>query len=112
MHKLGGGYSFTKIDLADACNQISLSKESQKKLDLSTHKGVLLQMRLPLGISSAPGYFQEIMFQLTNDLTLSLPRSSIDDLVFSVFSSNFGKLSYKISLLKNRFVTLFFIRFS
>ena len=45
-------------------------------------------------------------------LTLSLPRSSIDDLVFSVFTSNFVKLSYKISLLKNRFVTLFFIRFS
>ena len=45
-------------------------------------------------------------------LTLSLPRSSIDDLVFSVFTSNFFKLSYKISLIKNRFVTLFFIRFS
>ena len=35
-------------------------------------------------------------------LTLSLPRSSIDDLVFP---SNFVKLSYKISLIKNRFVT-------
>ena len=34
------------------------------------------------------------------NLTLSLPRSSIDDLVFSVFSSHFLKLSYKISLLK------------
>ena len=45
-------------------------------------------------------------------LTLSLPRSSIDDLVFSMFPSNFVKLSYKISLLKNQFVTLFFIRFS
>ena len=45
-------------------------------------------------------------------LTLLLPRSSIDDLVFSVFTSNFVKLSYKISLLKYRFVTLFFIRFS
>ena len=45
-------------------------------------------------------------------LTLSLPQSSIDDLVFSVFPSNFFKLSYKISLLNNRFVTLFFIRFS
>ena len=29
-------------------------------------------------------------------LTLSLPRSSIDDLVFSVFPSNFFKLSYKL----------------
>ena len=68
MRKLGGGYGFTKIDLADAYNQIALGPESQRRLALSTHKGVLLQMRLPFGISSAPGYFQEIMEQLTGDL--------------------------------------------
>ena len=34
--------------------------------------------------------------QHVGDLTLSLPRSSIDDLVFSVFTSNFFKLSYKL----------------
>ena len=45
-------------------------------------------------------------------LTLSLPPSSINDLAFSVFPSIFFKLSYKISLLKNGFVTLFLIRFS
>ena len=68
MRKLGGGYFFSKVDLADAYNQIKLSPESQKKLALSTHRGVLLQTRLPFGISSAPGYFQEIMDQLTCDL--------------------------------------------
>ena len=68
MGKLGGGCAFTKIDLADAYNQIALGPESQKKLALSTHRGVLLQMRLPFGITSAPGYFQEIMDQLTRDL--------------------------------------------
>ena len=68
MRKLGGGYGFTKIDLADAYNQIMLAPKSQKRLALSTHRGVLLQMRLPFGISSTPGYFQEIMDQLTSDL--------------------------------------------
>ena len=68
MRKLGGGHFFTKIDLADAYNQIMLSPESQKKLALSTHRGVLLQQRLPFGITSAPGYFQEIIDQLTQDL--------------------------------------------
>ena len=68
MRKLGGGYGFTKIDLADAYNQIMLAPDSQKRLALSTHRGVLLQMRLPFGITSAPGYFQEIMDQLTSDL--------------------------------------------
>jgi len=68
MNKLSGGHYFTKIDLADAYNQIQLAPDSQKKLALSTHRGVLLQKRLPFGISSAPGYFQKIMEQLTQDL--------------------------------------------
>jgi hypothetical protein len=68
MRKLSGGYAFTKIDLADAYNQICLDEESQKRLALSTHKGVLLQLRLPFGIKSAPSYFQEIMERLTADL--------------------------------------------
>ena len=68
MHRLSGGYYFSKIDLADAYNQVKLSPESQKKLAISTHRGVLLQKRLPFGISSAPGYFQEIMEKITRDL--------------------------------------------
>ena len=68
MQKLGGGFGYTKIDLADAYNQILLAPESQRKLALSTHRGVLLQQRLPFGIKSAPGYFQEIMENLTSDL--------------------------------------------
>ena len=68
MCKLQGGYGFTKIDLADAYNQVQLAPESQKRLALSTHRGVLLQCRLPFGIKSAPGYFQQIMEQLTSDL--------------------------------------------
>ena len=68
MTKLGGGQVYSKIDLADAYNQIKLSPESAKKLALSTHQGVLLQQRLPFGITSAPGYFQQIMDSLTSDL--------------------------------------------
>ena len=68
MQKLGGGFGYTKIDLADAYHQIKLAPESQRRLALSTHQGVLLQQRLPFGIKSAPGYFQEIMENLTSDL--------------------------------------------
>ena len=68
MQRLSGGYYFTKIDLVDAYNQVKLSPESQQQLALSTHRGILLQTRLPFGISSAPGYFQEIMDRLTCDL--------------------------------------------
>ncbi|KAL5489032.1 hypothetical protein EMCRGX_G018076 [Ephydatia muelleri] len=34
IRKLGGGYGFTKVDLADAFNQIKLGPESQKRLAL------------------------------------------------------------------------------
>uniref|UniRef100_A0A0L8HEX8 Reverse transcriptase domain-containing protein n=1 Tax=Octopus bimaculoides TaxID=37653 RepID=A0A0L8HEX8_OCTBM len=37
-------------------------------LALSTHQGVSLQNVLPFGISSAPGYFQKIMDDITSDL--------------------------------------------
>ena len=68
LRKLRGGYGYTKIDLADAYNQIRLGPISQKRLVLSTHTGVLLQLRLPFGITSAPGYIQETMDKLTSDL--------------------------------------------
>ncbi|XP_068235526.1 uncharacterized protein [Palaemon carinicauda] len=68
MQKLSEEFCFTKIYLADSYNQIKLGPESQRKLALSTHRGVLLQKRLPFGITSAPAYFQEIMEQLTCDL--------------------------------------------
>ncbi len=81
MHKLSGGYYFSKIDLADAYNQIKLGPESQRRLALSTHRGILLQTRLPFGISSARSYFQEIMEQLTRDL--SGVAVYLDDLLVS-----------------------------
>ncbi len=65
MRKLSGGFGFTKIDLADAYNQDGHSEESQQRLALSTHRGALLQTRLPFVISFAPGYFQEIKEQLS-----------------------------------------------
>nr|KAG5714116.1 hypothetical protein BaRGS_020444 [Batillaria attramentaria] len=43
MQKLGGGFGYTKIDLADAYNQIKLAPESQRRLALSTHRGFMDQ---------------------------------------------------------------------
>ena len=68
MRRLDGTHYFSKVDLTDAYNQIELGPESQRRLALSTHRGVLLQTRLPFGISSATGYFQDVMNQLTSDL--------------------------------------------
>ena len=81
MQKLGGGQYYSKIDLADAYNQIKLKSDSAKKLALSTHQGVLLQNRLPFGITSAPGYFQQIMDNLTCDLPGT--AAYLDDILVS-----------------------------
>ena len=61
MRNLPSGYCFTKIALANAYNQNKLAPESQKRIALSTHRGALLQMRLPCGIKSGPGCFKKIM---------------------------------------------------
>ena len=68
MGRLDGTHYFSKVYLADAYNQIELGPESQRRLALSSHRGVLLQTRLLFGINSATGYFRDVMNQLTSDL--------------------------------------------
>ena len=58
MRKLGGSYYFSKLDLADAYNHIDLAPESQKRLALSTHKGVLLQTLLPCVLAQRQDTFK------------------------------------------------------
>ena len=57
----------TKVDLA-VYYLIALSPVPLKKLALSTHENVLLQMRLSFDITLASGYFQEIMDQLISGM--------------------------------------------
>jgi len=68
MRRLGGGCGFTKIDLADAYNQVRLGPKRRERVALSTHRGGLLQNVLPFGLSSAPGYFQQVIDEITSDL--------------------------------------------
>nr|KAG5686019.1 hypothetical protein BaRGS_010560 [Batillaria attramentaria] len=51
MQKLGGGFGYTKIDLADAYNQIKLAPESQRRLALSTHLLVHFDPEKPVGLA-------------------------------------------------------------
>ena len=48
--------------------QTQLAPISRKKFAFCTHRGVLLQNVLPFGMSSAPGYFQSIVEDITRDL--------------------------------------------
>ncbi|XP_064400007.1 uncharacterized protein K02A2.6-like [Halichondria panicea] len=51
---LANGKSFTKLDLAHAYQQISLTEESKVLMTVNTHKGLFRYNRLPFGVSAAP----------------------------------------------------------
>ena len=65
---LANGNSFTKLDLAHAYQQISLTEESKVLTTVNTHKGLFRYNRLPFGVSAAPSIFQRTMESLMQGL--------------------------------------------
>jgi hypothetical protein len=61
---LSGGKFFTKLDLTQAYQQMSLSEESRKYVTINTHMGLFKYTRLPYGVASAPSIFQSAMEQI------------------------------------------------
>ena len=61
---LGGGTTFTKLDMSEAYQQIELEDSSRQCTVINTHKGLFQYNRLPFGISSAPAIFQRVMESL------------------------------------------------
>ncbi len=75
---LSGGKVFSKIDLAQAYQQLLLDDDSKKYTTINTHKGLYVYNRLAFGISSAPSIFQRIMENLMKDLKVVV---YLDDLL-------------------------------
>ena len=65
---LAGGKSFTKLDLAQAYQQLLLDNDSRCYVTINTHKGLFQYTRLPFGIASAPAIFQRVMESILRDL--------------------------------------------
>ena len=61
---LAGGVAFSKLDLANAYQQLELDDDSKKFFTVNTHKGLFRYNRLPFGVSSAPAIFQRTMDSL------------------------------------------------
>ena len=58
---LSGGKTFSKLDLANAYQQVPLDSQSKQLVAINTHKGLYCYNRLPFGISVAPSIFQRTM---------------------------------------------------
>ena len=54
------GEAFLKTESSHAYQELPLEEESKKYVVVNTHKGLFQYTRLPFGISSAPGIFQQV----------------------------------------------------
>ena len=59
--KLNGGTVFSQIDFAEAYHQVEVTEKGKELLTINTHKGLFRYNRLPFGVKSAPGIFQQII---------------------------------------------------
>lgn len=59
---------FSKLDLEGAYLQLSLDSESQNLTTINTPFGLYRYNKLPFGIKTSPGIFQNVMLELTKDL--------------------------------------------
>ena len=78
---LGGGATFTKLDLSNAYLQLELDEESQEYVTLNTHRGLYRPMRLQFGIRSATDIFQRKMDQILGHIPGVKVR--VDDILIS-----------------------------
>ena len=65
---LAGGKTFSKLDLTNAYQQISLDKQSKKIVAINTYKGLFQYNCLPFGVAATPSIFQQIMETFLQDL--------------------------------------------
>lgn len=70
---LGGGSSFTKLDLTSAYAQMELDDDSKRYTCINTHKGLFVYNRCPFGVRSAAPVFQRYM----ENLLKSIPHTVV-----------------------------------
>ncbi|XP_065076498.1 uncharacterized protein K02A2.6-like [Ochlerotatus camptorhynchus] len=77
--KLANCTVFSQVDLSDAFLQVEVDECSRDLLAINTHRGLYRYNRLPPGVKTAPGAFQ----QLIDTMSAGLPCTSgyLDDVV-------------------------------
>ncbi|XP_035900492.1 uncharacterized protein K02A2.6-like [Anopheles stephensi] len=65
---IGKSVVFSQIDLAEAFLQVEVCEKSRELLTINTHKGLYRFNRLPPGVKTAPGAFQQIVDSMLSGL--------------------------------------------
>uniref|UniRef100_A0A336MPS3 RNA-directed DNA polymerase n=1 Tax=Culicoides sonorensis TaxID=179676 RepID=A0A336MPS3_CULSO len=84
LFKLNGNKFFTVLDLSGAYLQLALDEESQKLTTINTPLGLFSFCRLPFGVKTAPGIFQEVIDRIINGIKGVV--SYFDDILISATS--------------------------
>ncbi|XP_015280350.1 PREDICTED: uncharacterized protein K02A2.6-like, partial [Gekko japonicus] len=70
---LGGGKVFAKFDLAQAYQQLPVTREAAEAQTIVTHRGAFRVNRLQFGVNVAPGVFQGLMEGLLRGVQGTVP---------------------------------------
>ena len=96
-----GGKKFTKLDLSQAYQQLSLAESSREFLTVNTHQGLYRPTRLQYGVHSATGIFQREMDKRLRHIPHTKVR--VDDILVSGRDDNehLKNLEEVLSVIKN-----------
>ena len=69
--QIAGGLFFSKLDMSQAYQQLTLDEDSKNLLVVNTPRGLFRYTRLPYGVSTAPAIFQSVMDRILQGLPVA-----------------------------------------
>ena len=97
---LDGNYFFSNIDLTSGYFQMALHEESQDLTAFITPMGLYKWKRLPMGLASAPGAFQNLMELIMAGLSYEVALVYLDDII--IFGRSFEEHLDRLDLVLGR----------
>ena len=90
----------SNIDLLSGYFQMTIEEESQNLTAFITPLGLYKWKRLPMGLASAPGAFQNLMELIFSGLSYEVALIYLDDVI--VFGRNFEEHLKRLELVSQR----------
>ena len=94
---LDGNIYFSNIDLTSGYFQMALEEESQNLTAFITPTGLYKWKRLPMGLTSAPGAFQNLMELILAGVSYEVALIYLDDII--IFRKSFEEHLSRLELL-------------